>query len=170
MPAAGIDFFQGHWREAFEAAERGDKAVFVDVYTQWCGPCKLMDANVYPDVAAGAYFNARFVNVKLDAEDEAIDGPAFAKRYDIGGYPTLLFLRPDGTEIGRGVAGLGVEQLLRLAAELTARRTATSPHCSPSTTPASAAWPSFEHCCALDSSKARGHSRISMPVWRTATA
>ena len=119
VPAAGIDFFQGHWRDAFEAAERGGKAVFVDVYTQWCGPCKLMDANVYPDAAAGAYFNARFVNVKLDAEDEAIDGPAFAKRYDIGGYPTLLFLRPDGTEIGRGVAGLGVEQLLRLAAELT---------------------------------------------------
>ena len=118
-PAAGIDFLQGDWRDAFEAAERSDKAVFVDVYTEWCGPCKLMDANVYPAAAAGAYFNPRFVNVKIDAEDEAIDGPAFAKRYDIGGYPTLLFLRPDGTEIGRGVAGLGVDQLLRLAAELT---------------------------------------------------
>lgn len=118
-PAAGIDFFQGHWRDAFEAAERDGKAVFVDVYTQWCGPCKLMDANVYPTDAAGAYFNPRFVNVKIDAEDEAIDGPAFAKRYDVTGYPTLLFLRPDGTELGRGVAGLGVERLLRLAAELT---------------------------------------------------
>lgn len=118
-PAAGIDFFQGDWRDAFESAERSGKAVFVDVYTEWCGPCKLMDANVYPTAAAGAYFNPRFVNVKIDAEDEAIDGPAFAKRYDVGGYPTLLFLRPDGTEIGRGVAGLGVDQLLRLAAELT---------------------------------------------------
>lgn len=123
VPAAGIDFFQGAWRDAFKAAERNDKAVFVDVYTEWCGPCKLMDANVYPAAAAGAYFNPRFVNVKIDAEDEAIDGPAFAKRYDIGGYPTLLFLRPDGTEIGRGVAGLGVDQLLRLAAELTGEAT-----------------------------------------------
>ena len=118
-PAAGIDFFQGHWRDAFAAAEGSGKTVFVDVYTEWCGPCKLMDANVYPTEAAGAYFNPRFVNVKIDAEDEAIDGPAFASRYDVSGYPTLLFLRPDGTEVGRGVAGLGVERLLRLAAELT---------------------------------------------------
>ena len=118
-PAAGIDFFQGHWRDAFAAAERSGKTVFVDVYTEWCGPCKLMDANVYPTDAAGAYFNPRFVNVKIDAEDEAMDGPAFASRYDVSGYPTLLFLRPDGTEVGRGVAGLGVERLLRLAAELT---------------------------------------------------
>ncbi|MCY3837182.1 MAG: thioredoxin family protein [Gammaproteobacteria bacterium] len=43
--AAGIEFFEGSWDDAFEAAEANDQLVFVDVYTEWCGPCKLMDAN-----------------------------------------------------------------------------------------------------------------------------
>ena len=115
----GMEFFEGGWDEAVKAAERNGQLVFVDVYTEWCGPCKLMDANVYPKDAVGDYFNPRFVNIKLDAEDEEVDGPEIAERYDIGGYPTLLFLNPDGSEIGRGVAGLDVGGLIRLARELT---------------------------------------------------
>ena len=117
--AAGIAFFEGSWDEALQKAEETGQLVFVDVYTEWCGPCKLMDANVYPTDAVGDYFNPRFVNVKLDAKDEDVDGPEIADRYDIGAYPTLLFLNPDGSELGRGVAGLEVEQLIQLARELT---------------------------------------------------
>ena len=117
--AAGIAFFEGSWDEALQEAGETGQLVFVDVYTEWCGPCKLMDANVYPKDAVGDYFNPRFVNVKLDAEDEDVDGPEIADRYDIGAYPTLLFLNPDGSELGRGVAGLEVEQLIQLARELT---------------------------------------------------
>lgn len=117
--AAGMEFFEGSWDEAFQKAEATGQLVFVDVYTEWCGPCKLMEANVYPQDAVGDYFNPRFVNVKLDAEDEDLDGPAIADRYDIGAYPTLLFLNPDGSELGRGVAGLEVGQLIQLAREVT---------------------------------------------------
>lgn len=117
--AAGIEFFEGSWDDAFEAAEENGRLVFVDVYTEWCGPCKLMDANVFPKDAVGDYFNARFVNIKLDAEDEDVNGPEIADRYGIGAYPTLLFLNPDGSELGRGVAGLEVEQLIQLAKEAT---------------------------------------------------
>ncbi|MXY56458.1 MAG: DUF255 domain-containing protein, partial [Gammaproteobacteria bacterium] len=73
--AAGIEFFDGSWDDAFAAAEENGQLVFVDVYTEWCGPCKLMDANVFPKDAVGEYFNARFVNIKLDAEDEDVNGP-----------------------------------------------------------------------------------------------
>ena len=117
--AAGMEFFEGSWDEAFRQAEETGQLVFVDVYTEWCGPCKLMEANVYPTDPVGDYFNPRFVNVKLDAEDEDVDGPVIAERYDINAYPTLLFLNPDGSELGRGVAGLGVEQLIQLAREVT---------------------------------------------------
>ncbi|MDE0421616.1 MAG: DUF255 domain-containing protein [Gammaproteobacteria bacterium] len=118
-PAAGIEFFEGSWDDAFKAAEENDRLVFVDVYTEWCGPCKLMDANVFPKDAVGDYFNARFVNIKLDAEDEDLNGPEIGDRYGIRAYPTLLFLNPDGSELGRGVAGLEVEQLIQLAKEAT---------------------------------------------------
>ncbi|MDE0659225.1 MAG: thioredoxin family protein [Gammaproteobacteria bacterium] len=117
--AAGIEFFEGSWDDAFKAAEENGQLVFVDVYTEWCGPCKLMDANVFPKDAVGDYFNARFVNIKLDAEDEDVNGPEIGDRYGISAYPTLLFLNPDGSELGRGVAGLEVEQLIQLAKEAT---------------------------------------------------
>ncbi|MCY3620269.1 MAG: thioredoxin family protein [Gammaproteobacteria bacterium] len=118
-PAAGIEFFEGSWDDAFKAAEENGQLVFVDIYTEWCGPCKLMDANVFPTDAVGDYFNARFVNIKLDAEDEDVNGPEIGDRYDVRAYPTLLFLNPDGSELGRGVAGLEVEQLIQLAKEAT---------------------------------------------------
>ena len=117
--AAGIEFFEGSWDDAFAAAEENGQLVFVDVYTEWCGPCKLMDANVFPKDAVGEYFNARFVNIKLDAEDEDVNGPEIGDRYGIRAYPTLLFLNPDGSELGRGVSGLEVEQLIQLAKEAT---------------------------------------------------
>ena len=117
--AEGLDFFEGDWDEALRAAEESGQLVFVDVYTEWCGTCKLMDANVFPNDALGDYFNPRFVNIKLDAEDGDADGPEVAERYDIGAYPTFLFLSPDGAELGRGVAELDVEQLIQLAREIT---------------------------------------------------
>lgn len=114
----GIAFFHGSFQEALQQAEQEEKLVFVDVYTTWCGPCKVMAQTVFPDHEVGQYFNTRFINVKLDAEDTSIDGPRIANTYDVGAYPTLLFLNPDGTEIGRGVAGYDKEGFLRLAKDL----------------------------------------------------
>ncbi len=113
--ARGMEFFHGSFEEALEKAEEEDKLVFVDVYTTWCGPCKVMAQTVFPDQEVGEYFNARFINFKLDAEDETIDGPRISNTYDVSAYPTLLFLNPDGTEIGRGVAGYDKEGFLSLA-------------------------------------------------------
>lgn len=116
--SSGIDFFKGTFEEALELAEQEEKLVFVDVYTTWCGPCKVMSETVFPDQEVGEYFNSRFISYKLDAEDESIDGPRISNAYDVGAYPTLLFLKPDGFEIGRGVAGYDKEGLLGLAEDL----------------------------------------------------
>lgn len=116
--AIGIDFFHGTFEEALQLAEEEEKLVFVDVYTSWCGPCKVMSQTVFPDEEVGEYFNARFVSFKLDAEDMAIDGPRISNTYDVGAYPTLLFLNPDGSEIGRGVSGYDIEGLLGLAEDI----------------------------------------------------
>ena len=117
--AGGIQFFEGSFEEALILAEEEGKHVFVDVYTTWCGPCKIMDAVVFPRDEVGEYYNARFVNVKLDAEDEAINGPAISEHYAVGAYPTYLYLNPDGTQVGRALGALPPSLFMQVAGQLT---------------------------------------------------
>ncbi len=44
------------------------KKIFIDVYTQWCGWCKRMDASTYQDKEIIDYMNKYFYAVRLDAE------------------------------------------------------------------------------------------------------
>jgi len=54
--------------DALLAQKRVAKPIFMDVYTDWCGPCKMLDKNTFqsPDVAA--YVNANYYAVKFNAE------------------------------------------------------------------------------------------------------
>lgn len=101
----GIQFFHGTWAEAKEEARLQNKPIFVDAYTTWCGPCKMMSANTFPDPKVGAFFNKFYINYKIDAEKG--EGRDFAKTYRVDRYPTLLFINADGDEIYRS---LGYQQ------------------------------------------------------------
>ncbi|MDP3070654.1 MAG: thioredoxin family protein [Opitutaceae bacterium] len=83
---------------AFAAAQAERKLVFIDFFTTWCAPCKLLDQQTWTDPKVGELVNAKAVALKLDAEKE---GRAAAKHYAIAAYPTLLVLKPDGTEVDR---------------------------------------------------------------------
>lgn len=56
--------------EAEKLAQENPKKIFVDVYTDWCGWCKRMEANTFshPDIIS--YINENFYAVKLNAEME----------------------------------------------------------------------------------------------------
>jgi len=79
-----------------QAAQTG-KIVLVDFYTTWCGPCKLLDKNTWTDAAVIELLEQKTVALRIDAEKEA----ALSKRYKIEAYPSVLLLKPDGTEIDR---------------------------------------------------------------------
>ena len=64
----GADFKQITLKEALEQAKVQGKMVFVDCYTTWCGPCKMMAQEVFSREDVGQFMNTRFVNVKLDME------------------------------------------------------------------------------------------------------
>ncbi|WP_161627672.1 thioredoxin family protein [Eisenibacter elegans] len=93
--ANGITFFKGTWEQALAEAKKQNKLLFVDAYAEWCGPCKMMDKEVFPDKAVGEFFNANFVSYKIDV-DEDRGGEIFAK-YGGQAMPTYLFVDGDGT-------------------------------------------------------------------------
>lgn len=76
--------------EAIARAEAEDKLIFIDFYTSWCLPCKLMDEDVFTDEELGRFMNERFVSLKVDAE--AGNGVNLASLYNVQAYPTLVFL------------------------------------------------------------------------------
>ncbi len=103
VASAQISFFHGTWEEALKQAQKKNKAIFVDAYTDWCGPCKMMAAQTFSDAEVGTFFNENFINVKLDMEKG--EGLAFAKTYSVNAYPTLLFINPNNKEIVHKVLG-----------------------------------------------------------------
>lgn len=66
------------WEEMMEAQKTERKKVFIDVYTDWCGWCKKMDASTFKDPTIVNFMNSGFYAVKLDAEmKEAIEFNGF---------------------------------------------------------------------------------------------
>lgn len=58
------------WEEAVAACEKEPRKIFVDVYTDWCGWCKVMDKKTFPIPAVKSYIEENFYPVKLDAEQK----------------------------------------------------------------------------------------------------
>lgn len=56
------------WNEAMAAMEQEPKNIFVDVYTDWCGWCKRMDATTFKNKKVAEYMNKYYYAVKMDAE------------------------------------------------------------------------------------------------------
>lgn len=95
----GVQFFTGSWEDLLKAARQQNKLIFVDVYTDWCGPCKRMDKEVFILPEVGKVYNELFLNYKLNAEKG--EGIQLAKEYAIKAYPTYLYIDADGNVVDR---------------------------------------------------------------------
>lgn len=56
------------FEEAVEASKTEKRKIFVDVYTDWCGWCKVMDKNTFAEASVAKILNEKFYPVKFDAE------------------------------------------------------------------------------------------------------
>lgn len=106
---AQTNFRHISFAEAQKAAQQEKKLIFVDFYTSWCGPCKNMANNVFPQKKVGDFMNEKFVCVKYDAEKEELD---LVSKSKITAYPTFVIFNADGTEVNRKVGGASVEGFL----------------------------------------------------------
>jgi len=96
--------------QASVKAKAEKKLIFLDCYTDWCGPCKKMAREVFPDPKAGEFMNPRFINLKINMESEY--GAPLAKKLQISAYPTFVIFNAEAQEIGRLVGGSPVDDFL----------------------------------------------------------
>ena len=95
----GTQFFKGTFAQALAKAKKENKKLMVDCYTIWCGPCRYMATNIFPNDTLGAYMNEHFVCMKLDMEHG--EGPERNKTFNVKAYPTFIFFDADGKELSR---------------------------------------------------------------------
>lgn len=111
--AEGIEFTEGSWQQVLDKAKSENKLIFMDCYTSWCGPCKQMAKSVFTDPDVAAFFNEKFINVKVDMEKG--EGKELKDRYEVKAYPTLNFVDGEGKMVHCVVGGMSVEELLKQA-------------------------------------------------------
>lgn len=99
--------------EAVAAQKETPKKIFIDAYTVWCGPCKMLDKNTFSNKDVANYVNEHYYAVKFNAEgNETINfngqtftNPNFdpnksgrnsshqlAGYFSVRAYPTIIFL------------------------------------------------------------------------------
>jgi len=105
-----VNFLSENFRSVLTEAKRVNKPVFIDVYTVWCGPCKVMRKEAFTNTKVGSFLNQNFVCYAIDAEKG--EGITIAKEYGVNSYPTLLFILPDGTLIQKTTGYNGIDPLL----------------------------------------------------------
>lgn len=94
------------WKDVKQKAKNEKKYIFIDAYTTWCGPCRYMSKNIFPQKEVGDFFNENFISIALQIDttknDSKIikswykDAKMIADSYKIKVFPTYLFLNQDG--------------------------------------------------------------------------
>ncbi|WP_405291778.1 thioredoxin family protein [Algibacter sp. Ld11] len=107
----GVSFEHGTFSEVLEKAKKENKLVFMDCYTTWCGPCKWMTKEIFPQKEVGDFFNKNFVSIKVDMEKG--EGVELNTRYGVKAYPTLLFIDANGQIIHQLVGGKPADELIK---------------------------------------------------------
>jgi uncharacterized protein YyaL (SSP411 family) len=93
------------WGErAFDIAQQTGKPLLLSLVTEWSADCKAMDAATYGEPRIAANVNDGFVPVRVDADRH----PQLRERYNMGGFPSTVFLTPEGRVL-TGATFLGAE-------------------------------------------------------------
>lgn len=108
---AGIRFMEPSWSKVLDEAKKQNKLIFLDAYTTWCGPCKMLKSKTFTDEKAGQFFNDNYINVAFDMEKG--DGLKLAEKYNVNAYPTLLILDKTGKVVTYTIGFINAKELIR---------------------------------------------------------
>ncbi len=107
--------------EAVLLQKKTPKKIMMDVYTNWCGPCKMLDKNTFHNADVANYVNQNYYAVKFNAEGNDVItfkektfsnpnyNPELANRrnsphqltnyFQVNAYPTIVFMDEKGNLI-----------------------------------------------------------------------
>mgnify|MGYP005620608781 FL=1 len=125
--------------KALELQKNTPKNIMIDIYTTWCGPCKMLDKNTFTNKDLITFVNANYYAVKFNAEgNESVNyknrlfenpnyDPAKAKRRNsahqfsqylgVRAYPTIVFL-DDNAELIAPIPGYQTVQKIEIYLQL----------------------------------------------------
>ena len=104
----GSDATKVQWddwgQDAFDFAQRTERPVLLSLVTRWAAESAEMDATTYDEPRIAANINDSFVPIRVDADRN----PRVRERYNMGGFPSTVFLTPEGKIISGGTF-LGID-------------------------------------------------------------
>lgn len=112
-----------HWMpydEALKTAQDKPRLIFVDMYAEWCVPCRVMDKNVYGNPTVAALLNTRFYPVKLDtdsADSIMCDGvkntvrKCYNEVWELSALPAFVLVAPKGLSILTVTDSMNAEEM-----------------------------------------------------------
>lgn len=104
------------FKDLIAKAKKENKLVFIDAYASWCGPCKMMERNIFTKKSVGDFYNKNFVNARIDMEKG--EGREIATRFGVRSYPTYLFLNGDGELISQNYGYMEEQVFLAMAQDI----------------------------------------------------
>mgnify|MGYP003603920894 FL=1 len=110
-----INFQNTSFKDILAKAKAEKKLVFLDAFASWCGPCKMMEKNIFTLPSVSEYYNANFINARFDMEKG--EGQEIAMKYGVRSYPTFLFLNGDGEVVMKNYGYMGEKDFLTIAQE-----------------------------------------------------
>jgi len=112
----GIQFQELPFKDLIAKAKKEKKLVFIDAYASWCGPCKMMEKNVFVTKSVGDFFNKNFVNARIDMEKG--EGRDVASKFGVRSYPTYLFLNGEGELVSQNYGYMEESMFLLMAQDI----------------------------------------------------
>ena len=104
--AQGPVVWEHDYQAALKRAKAEHKVIFMDLWTEWCGPCQHLQKNVFPTPEAAAAL-AKVVPFsslvqKRDGTPVA-EGTKLAEQFKLDAFPTMVILDASGKELHRQV-------------------------------------------------------------------
>ena len=105
------------FNEALALQKKNPKPIFMDVYTDWCGPCKMLDKQTFQNADVAKFVNENYYAVKFNGEGKEtivyqghtftnpkyVEGKSgrnavhdFTSALKVNAYPTMLFFDKEG--------------------------------------------------------------------------
>lgn len=111
-----VKFAKGNYNDILALAKSENKIIMADFFTDWCVWCVELDKKVYHNSEAAAYMNEHQINWKTDAEKG--EGIELAKKFNVNGYPSIIFIDANGNEIDRIVGYFPPKTFLKLVKDI----------------------------------------------------